>query len=262
MNVAILIPELLRGGAERAAKTLGDYLVGRGHRVYYFLFHEPAAGTGTYEVRGEVVCLGLAHCWEGETGQLPMFVNLLKAAGKYRAAKQKYRIDAAVSFMQECNYLNVLSKGRERTVTSVHSMTFGFSEMGDFRHYGSLLWLLNASDKIVPVGHAVAEELCGKYHVRQGKVRVISNPAMRRDGGREDAPWEHGGKAVVAIGRFSYEKQQDRIIRAFSYVRKRHPDARLLFLGEGRLEGYLRFVSRKCGMEDAVCFEGFRQDVG
>ena len=37
MNIAILIPELGGGGAERVAQILGDYYVEKGNNVYYFI---------------------------------------------------------------------------------------------------------------------------------------------------------------------------------------------------------------------------------
>ena len=40
MNIAILIPELGGGGAERIAQIVGDYYFGRGENVYYFLGHD------------------------------------------------------------------------------------------------------------------------------------------------------------------------------------------------------------------------------
>ena len=53
MNIAILIPSLAVGGAERAASVIGSNFQEEGHNVYYFLFVN--SERRFYNPKGEII---------------------------------------------------------------------------------------------------------------------------------------------------------------------------------------------------------------
>ena len=53
MNIAILIPELGGGGAERVAQILGNYYVKHNNKVYYFLADSTVKQD--YPVEGKII---------------------------------------------------------------------------------------------------------------------------------------------------------------------------------------------------------------
>ena len=57
MNIAILIPELGGGGAERVAQIIGDYYYDKGENVYYFLGDTTVKQV--YSVKGVVINIGI-----------------------------------------------------------------------------------------------------------------------------------------------------------------------------------------------------------
>ena len=62
--------------------------------------------------------------------------------------------------------------------------------------------------------------------------------------------------AVGHIGRFSEQKNHERLIRIFEKVLMRQPKARLLLCGGGELEGRIREIVQDRRLEDRILFAG------
>lgn len=62
-------------------------------------------------------------------------------------------------------------------------------------------------------------------------------------------------------GRLSYSKNQSFLIDAFSQFHRRHPQSKLLILGDGELRKDLEDQIRKSGLEDAVLLLGWKTNV-
>lgn len=66
---------------------------------------------------------------------------------------------------------------------------------------------------------------------------------------------------VGNIGRFSFQKNQIFLLRSFAKVAQRCPDAKLLLVGVGPLEGEIHAEVQKLGMTDRVIFLKNRSDT-
>lgn len=62
------------------------------------------------------------------------------------------------------------------------------------------------------------------------------------------------------LGRLAKNKDQKTLIQAFALIKAHCPLAKLLILGEGRLEAELKQVVHSLGLEEAVYFPGFVPD--
>jgi CDP-glycerol glycerophosphotransferase len=76
----------------------------------------------------------------------------------------------------------------------------------------------------------------------------------------EDERLFSGGPVFVNIGRLSVEKDQEKLIRAFSEFRRGNPGSRLLVLGTGPLAQHLDRVARQLGVADCVHMLGYRDN--
>ena len=65
-----------------------------------------------------------------------------------------------------------------------------------------------------------------------------------------------GHVSFVAVGRLSPEKNHDRLLRAFSRVHERHPQTRLVILGDGRLMPEVSSLVAQLGLQDVVSLAG------
>lgn len=63
------------------------------------------------------------------------------------------------------------------------------------------------------------------------------------------------------IGRFSYQKNHEFLIDTFYKVSKQLPQARLLLIGEGPMEEFIKEKVKILGLTDKVFFAGQRSDV-
>ena len=67
------------------------------------------------------------------------------------------------------------------------------------------------------------------------------------------------GKTVICVARLTAQKRLERLIEAFAHVR--HPDTRLLILGEGEDRPTLTALVEKLGLHDRVSMPGYVADV-
>ncbi|MCT4592689.1 MAG: glycosyltransferase [Anaeromicrobium sp.] len=63
------------------------------------------------------------------------------------------------------------------------------------------------------------------------------------------------------IGRFVYQKNHDMLIEIFRKVYEKMPNARLMFIGGGKLEKQIQQKVKEYGLENVVMFMGKRTDV-
>ena len=81
MNIAILIPEMGGGGAERVAKNLGDYYSRRGENVFYFLGDSNTQSL--YSMSGEVIQTNIKPIsTDCNLGRIYFFYQILKSGSK------------------------------------------------------------------------------------------------------------------------------------------------------------------------------------
>ncbi|MCE1166344.1 MAG: glycosyltransferase [Bacteroidetes bacterium] len=63
------------------------------------------------------------------------------------------------------------------------------------------------------------------------------------------------------IGRFTYQKGQDILIRAAALLRKETDNFRLTLIGQGEDRSNLENLIRENGLSDFVCIEGYKTDI-
>ncbi len=263
MNIAILIPELGGGGAERVAQILGDYYVEKGNNVYYFI-----ADTNIkqdYSVMGKIIQTNIKSCMDGNLSDGERLIKLFINSLKMRKLKFKYNIDVAISFMEEFNYMNVLSKGREEVITRICNTLSALEKI----YPDNLLYrkkvvkfFYSKADKVIVLSQQAAEEMKTYYGLPKEKIFRIPNMVTEKEVVvTQEEQWSYGDKGVICVGRLHFQKQYERIIRTFSYVCQKEPDARLIVLGKGAQLRYLRGMCKKLGIENFVIFMGFTENV-
>ncbi len=261
MNIAILIPTLGMGGAERAAVQIGSYYHDRGDQVYCFLFAN--CGQIFFPTKGKIVKTHVFFPFLSENYS-ENIREMLFAAKAYKKLKQKYQIDVAISFMEACNYINVCSKGKEKVYVSVRTVLSERTECSGFLYDKQWIRrLYRCADKVIAVSNYVKNDLIERYKISDKKVVVIPNVSVCHKSPHPPImPWGYGNKAVVCVGRLDPVKRHERIIRAFSYVYEEQPEAKLIIVGDGKQKNYLTAVCQKMGLEKGVFFAGAAVDVG
>jgi glycosyltransferase involved in cell wall biosynthesis len=251
--VALFLPALEGGGAERAYLRLGGALAAEGHATDL------------------VVATDRGVLWD----DVPPGVRLVRL-GSGRSATavtalvrylRRERPRALVSAITHANVIAILAAGmaRTRTPVVVNEQLHLSSEVARSRVLVALIRALYPrAAAAVAVSQGVARDLEGVAGMRPGSVRVIFNPLpveelRRRAAGPSGHPWidgEGGPPVILAAGRLEPQKDFSTLLRAFATVRA-HAPARLVVIGEGGLRGDLEREVAELGLAADVSLPGF-----
>lgn len=261
MNIAILIPELGGGGAERVSQVLGDYFVEKGDIVYYFIADTDIKQE--YQVKGKVIKTDIKSCLKNNRwGNTEIILKLVRSSIKMRELKNKYKIDVAISFMEEFNYINILSKGKEKVITRVCTILSQRKELTGFLYRKKIVrFFYSKADKVVVMSNYALQDMHCQYGIGMEKLVKIPNPVRDKELQESTKGWEYGERIIMCVGRLETVKQQDRIIRAFYYVVQKEQNVKLLILGKGSNLNYLKGLCSRYQIGDKVVFVGFTNDV-
>lgn len=128
--------------------------------------------------------------------------------------------------------------------------------------YKMLIKMYNSADLVICVSK-FGERILKKEGLKTKTVVISNGVNLKRFKKQKTASFDkkysidHSKyKYVSFVGRLMAEKKVGVLVRAMPYVLKKMPNARLLIVGEGFLEGKLKKLSKKLGIADRVIFTG------
>jgi glycosyltransferase involved in cell wall biosynthesis len=169
---------------------------------------------------------------------------------RLRALKRELKCDVAVSHLEGADYVNLLSKGREKVLLIIQGSKVHDGEIkgavGWLRKRLLMPWLYQRADKVVTVSRDIIPEMTEAFGVEAHKLSAINNSfdveAVRQ---RSLEPLDADMQAVYAAapvlvtsGRLAIQKNQAPLLDVFATLRKQRP-AKLVFIGDGDLRGDL-----------------------
>jgi len=260
-NIAILIPKLAGGGAERAASNLSLHLDNEKYNKYVIVYN---SNDKDYSYEGQMIDLD-AVAISNPFGKI---YNFFKRIYKLKKVKKKYDIEATISFLSGPNLVNILSKENDKVIVSVRS--FISKNLNGF--YGNLHKFLikkfyNKADKIISVSDVLKKDLKNEYGISEEKIKVIYNNydidsinKMSNETIETKYKDIFNKPTIINMGRLTEAKGQWHLIRAFSKVKEEVKDAQLVILGKGELENYLKKLTLDYGLEKDIHFLGFKNN--
>lgn len=127
-------------------------------------------------------------------------------------------------------------------------------------------YLINRIDGLILVNEEVANWYRKELKLKKAIVfPIIARESVFRKGLKEAIPLSNnllkqhnlaGKKCVFYIGRFIPVKGVDRLIKGFSMVCSRHPDAVLIVIGDGEMREELKLLAEKAGLPGRCIFPG------
>lgn len=256
-RLALFLPSLAGGGAERIAINLAAGFSARGHGVDIVL----ATAVGEYLDRVpagvRIVDLGASR----PLTAVPTLVRYLRVE----------RPRALLATITNANLAALWALRLSGTATRCVVREASTLSM-DLVHASALnrflLPRLIARDfpraqAIVAPSRGVADDLARVTGLPRNAVRVIYNPVVsaaliERSRRPVDHHWLRGDgvPVIVGMGRLTRQKDFGTLIRAFARVREQFP-SRLLILGEGEDRNALGELCRSLGVADDVDLVGF-----
>jgi L-malate glycosyltransferase len=137
-------------------------------------------------------------------------------------------------------------------VLTEHSSNFltGLSS----RHASFVRNTYRQCNKLIAVSSFLAEKMSA--YSKDQRIKVIPNPVDRALFPYRKSVYDPVHPKFITVSSLIKSKHVDRLIRAFIEVRKYHPDARLIIIGEGKEEAGLRKLADQSGVRDALVFKG------
>lgn len=118
--------------------------------------------------------------------------------------------------------------------------------------------LLNTVDAVVADSEFLKKKLVERVGVDERKIHVIYcgvDVASIRPG-NDEQKIKNKNKVILFLGRFIRRKRPDFAIEIFARLHKKHPNIKLVMIGEGPMEQELKMQSGKLKILDAVEFPG------
>lgn len=256
-KIAIFLPNLRGGGAERVFVNLAHSFLEKGYNVDFVLIQE----------KGELLSL------------LPKSVNvvdlnasrILKSFLPLKRYLQQEKPDALIAVMWPLTILATLaaktSKFRGKLILSDHN-TLSLSTK-EWPHYKreilsrSIKYIYPIADTSLVVSDGVADDISNFTGLDRSNLTVIYNPIFIQDINADEAQTKIIDKnskyRIINLGALSEQKNQALLIKAFSKIVDKI-DAELVILGDGALKDNLKKLIFELELEDKVLMAGFITD--
>ena len=251
-NLMLLVPMLHQGGFERVcvktARLMEQY-----YNVYILIFSSKDIN---YDVTGlNVINIDVPS----QKGTVNKIINVFKRVIKARKKKKELKIDISYSFGSSANYVNVLSRGKERVLTGLRCQT-------DMESPKQVKLFCSRSHQVLSCSKEIVRQLKKDYSY--DRSTFIYNPLDISDITRQsletvsDIPFakereNENIKVISCTGRNDYIKGIWHLVKAFS---KEHPELRLAVYGAGDWSAY-KELAKELGIADKAVFPGVKKNV-
>lgn len=259
-TIAIVLPNLCGGGAERLHVNLANDWVARGMNVEFALMSSDGELHDVLDKRIKLVDLGVRR-----------IRALLWPLIRYLRNAQPTVTLAAMWPLTSASIVAWHLAGRPgRIVVSDHTQL----SISAVMELNVPRWLLSRAMRytypratgVIAVSHGVKDDMCALAGIDPAKVRVIYNPTAvttRLETASADSRirlWgRSGGTNILSVGTLKPQKDHATLIEAFGRLPP-ELDARLTILGEGPLRKELEEQIRRMNLQERVRLPGFVLD--
>lgn len=248
-KVFIIVSVLKDGGAQRAAGNISMAL----EEDYEVSFVTFSADNAAYPHGGTLYDLHLPR----KKGLLGGAFNELKRARALGKLKKRLKPDICISFLDDANLPNVLTKGTGKTVVSLRTH-LSSRPMGRLARM-KVEYAYSHADEVVAVSKAAMEDLVAMGFAKRSNCRAIGNmvdgEALLTKAG-DAVKIDKKGPVIATMGSLVAQKGMWNLLRAFAKILESKPDAQLMIFGGGNQEPYKKLAD-DLGIADHISIEGF-----
>lgn len=264
MKILFFISSLENGGAERALSNITTHLPS-GVEADILV---NSVSDRDYPTNANIISLGMPPSLNKDWKY--QLKALFKRIPRLYSLKRKNHYDACISFSDSANTCNIITGRRYcKTIVSVRTTISQYKSCTYRYIIGPIARLLyNRADCVVAVAEGVKSDLIRNLNVKPERVKTITNgydvadiKRMSLLSGTQNISLLKGFFVYVTSGRYSFEKGQWHLIRAFSKVADVcGNNVRLVLMGQGVEENYLREVVQINNLEDKVIILSHQQN--
>ncbi len=187
--------------------------------------------------------------------------------------KQRKKIDCAISFLEQGNYMNLRSKTREKVIVSIRNMMSLKNRQLQLEDDPSIIgyrkYKENAN-QVVCVSRVSGYDQIHTYGIPSNKIYTIYNycdteriDALSKEPINDPVVCsflEKHSFIYLHVGRLNKQKGQWHLIRAFSEIHRNNSHVGLLILGQGDLQSELKAMIQSYKLEKSVCLAGYKDN--
>lgn len=264
MTYILIIDHIATGGAERILIDYYHYLEGKGHKPYVFVLSGHKGQSRWSD--GVNVVYGADS---DEDNLIRKSIQQIKLFFKLKRLVKKVSPDVMFSFLEKSNLLTSLIKTKAVKVMTVHNvLSIQYTKVRSDKVrtilYGMIRRMYNGCPNVVAVSKQVKDDLTTSFGVREQNIYVINNYVDRvgirtkSEEAVDDYVFSDDVKYIMNVGRFSDQKAQWKLLKAFSlYVRDSKENVRLVLMGQGEYVDNLKGLAENLGIEDKTTFLPF-----
>lgn len=258
-HIAIYLPNLNSGGAERIAVRLMNGMAERNMKIDLLL--NSCQGPFLKDINSRIKIFDL-----GTTRTLKSIIPLI-----YYLRENKP--DVIISHLSHANVIMILAKIlaniNTRIIVVEHNTftKFQFAKIDIKIKYELLKFCMKIfysfSDKVVGVSLGVSKDITNLLNLKKDKSTTIYNPVVSQDllnnsEEKVEHKWIINKKypVLLAVGRLTIQKDYYTLLRAVAHVNEKKP-LRLIILGTGELLEELKDFAEKLKIDNMVDFFGF-----
>jgi glycosyltransferase involved in cell wall biosynthesis len=258
-KLAIFVPSLCGGGAERVMAILANGFASRGYSVDLLV----AQREGPYlsSLSPDVRIVDFQR--EGVLACLPALVRYLRR-------ERPRALLAALSHTNVVSLIaNRLAGSPTRIVISERSSFAAKIPRNRTMRFKAMHLLMRLTYRwasaVVVVAQALGDELRERFGLTGSVIHFVPNPVVNADmlalarQPLDERFFPAGQAAILGAGRLTAQKDFETLIRAFALLRSRR-DARLVILGEGPDRGKLESLVEQLGLRQHVVLPGFHEN--
>lgn len=261
-KIKFLIGNLADGGAERVVSNLSTNMDSKIEKNIILFGARCKVG---YPYSGKLIYLDKFS----EKNIILKIYALYTRIKKIKKMKKDSPHIPIISFLEYPNLINLFTRKHGKTIISVrnHMSTKYKSGIKALFWNSTIKYLYGKADKIIVVSEEIKKDLNENYRIEREKIHVIYNSYNLdeiQDLAKEDIEEEYKGifrdNVIITAGRMYKQKGQDHLIRVFREIRQSAPNTRLVVLGAGPLENYLKQLAKNLKVENYVHFLGFQKN--
>jgi len=245
-RVALYVPALVGGGAERVAAVLASGLAGKDRQVTLIVDFEASENRDLVDPLVEVVTLGGGH-----------LTSTVRLARLLR--ERRFAIVLAIGASADVKLVaaQALARASTRLILSYHgSSSVGRGWLG-WSAYPLAPLLTRCAARTVCVSDYLVRHLVADWHAASDRIVRIYNPVPVDRARPPTSAIELAARpaTVIALGRLASEKSYATLLDAFALLRR--SDARLKIYGEGPDREQLQRRVERLGLAGRVDFPGY-----
>ena len=243
-NIAIIVPTLNKGGAEKVAANLSIEF-SKYYNVYIIVHDESNI---TYEYSGNLINLNILP----SKNVIKKIFNLYKRIHLVKKIKKKYNIDYSISHLPSSNWVNVFSRSNDKVFTYVHSM---LKPKLKIKIREKIIAFF--SDKVICVSECAKKNMIDNFKISENKLITIYNFSYPIKLKSNEKHKKSNEILLVTMGRLTEAKGQWHLINAMKYINEINKNVKLKIFGDGELKDCLKSQIDKLNLNEYISLCGY-----